>query len=454
MNRVLLIENGIEAQIAKSRFLSKLGFKCFIAQNLDEACRRLQKQSIDIVVARSDVDCARGLEIINLLKTLDSKAPIIIYACNASIDEAVKAIKLGAYEYFAESEFENKIKDVLIRACEYRKLLVPEIYDEDVLKQLENVVSTSPLMSKLARRVLKVAPTDASVLIYGESGTGKELIARNIHIHSLRSHKKFIPVDLVAFPSTLIESELFGYEKGAFTGAVKSKPGLFELADGGTLFLDEITELDYDLQAKLLRVIQERKIRKLGSTKVRSVDVRLISATNRNPEDAIKDKVLREDLYYRLNVVPLYVPPLRERKEDIPLLVKHFIQKYNASIPGKIEGITDEALEILQSYHWPGNIRELENVVQQSMCICEGNVIDVEPLLEYIELGVRLPKKSSGQMSFKKAQKEYLRRFNKIYFQSLMERYHGNISQIAREAGLCRKTVYTILQETGIKIPD
>ncbi|MEE4310800.1 MAG: sigma 54-interacting transcriptional regulator [candidate division KSB1 bacterium] len=314
---------------------------------------------------------------------------------------------------------------------------------------LKDIVAESEEMKKIAERIHRVAKTDASVLIIGESGTGKELIARNLHFLSYRKKQPFVPIDCVALPPTLLESEIFGYEQGAFTGATKAKPGMIELSNRGTLFLDEITELDFNLQAKLLRLIQERKFRRVGGTKTKGVDIRIISATNRNPETAIKEKKLREDLYYRLNVVPIVIPPLRERKEDIPVLVYHFIEKYNPTCAIEIKGITKHAMNRLKKYDWPGNIRELQNTIHHAMSLSDDDTIDVSDLPEAI-LGTETSEDLDyfKYQNFKEAKQRYLDQFTKKYFDTLLNKYKGNISKVARIAGVNRKTIYRLYNQT------
>lgn len=306
-------------------------------------------------------------------------------------------------------------------------------------------------MRDIATRVLKVARNDVNVMISGESGTGKELIARNIHYHSPRKNAPFIPVDCVALPATLLESELFGFEKGAFTGAVHAKPGLFELANRGTLFLDEITELDHHLQAKLLRVLQERQFRRIGGKDFIHVNVRIISATNRNPEKAVEDKWLRQDLYFRLNVVPIFLPPLRQRLEDIDILVSHFVKKYNPFASIEIQSISDDAIAALKSYAWPGNVRELENIIQRMISLTDH----AEILAEDIPLD---PKSKTAQavttdltqMPYKEAKAKYIEEFTVNYLSQLMKKHNHNITHVAKASGLSRAMLYRLLQKFNI----
>ena len=318
---------------------------------------------------------------------------------------------------------------------------------------LPNIIGESAAIKDIAEQVIKVAGVDVNVLISGSSGTGKELIARSIHSLSPRNNASFIPIDCVALPATLLESELFGFEKGAFTGAVQSKLGLFELAHKGTIFLDEITELEQSLQAKLLRVLQERQFRRIGGKQTIDVDVRVISATNRNPEEAVKDRWLRNDLYYRLNVVPLRIPPLCERKEDIRCLIRHFIKKYSPFSRTDVQGVSEEVVQCLMDYPWPGNVRELENVMQRMISMADHETIQLSDVpLEYIEHKESAPVDLIGDLPYKEARDQCLSAFKKDYFQRLIETHNGNVSQISRVSGLSRAMIYRIFKDFDISV--
>lgn len=336
-----------------------------------------------------------------------------------------------------------------------RRSSVAKVQDDSTAVLGDGLLGCSPVMRKLMADLRRVAASEISVLIVGESGSGKELIARNIHRLSQRSTEAFIPVDLVALPTQLLESELFGYERGAFTGATRRKAGLFEFAHQGTLFLDEISELHVDLQAKLLRVIQERTFRRIGGRDLIEVDVRIISATNRDPEKAVKENRLREDLFYRLNGVPIYVPPLRDRREDIPLLIKHFSTEFAKRRKlGTVE-IADEAIECMCEYDWPGNVRELQHVIERIITLSENDVVQITDLPKEIlrgkpGLGKVVASKPFADLSFRQARQYSVATFEREYFCRLLDRYRGNISQVARAAGTSRKTIYQILKRHNI----
>jgi len=315
--------------------------------------------------------------------------------------------------------------------------------------QFENIVAKSAAMQGVFDIMQKAAKTDASVLIFGESGAGKELVARGIHNLSRRKKKAFIPVDCVALPANLIESELFGFEKGSFTGAVGRKHGLFEFADQGTFFFDEICELDLMLQAKLLRVLQERQFRRVGGQNLLHVDMRVISATNRDPKTAVKEKVLREDLYFRLNVIPIYVPALRERKEDIPLLSAHFIAKFAEANNLGPKELAPETIQVLQEYEWPGNVRELQNTMQRVVLLCPRRMILPEDLpADVKKLRPTVPSGgiSSPRLDAASSWHEDLENFKRLYFKKLLEQTQGDFCAAARQAKVSLRTLYRIIQ--------
>ncbi len=310
----------------------------------------------------------------------------------------------------------------------------------------DGIIGQSQNMRKVRAMILQVAATNSDVLLVGETGTGKELVARTIHLHSLRKEGAFIPVDCVAIPANLLESELFGFEKGAFTGASGMKHGLFELAHNGTLFLDEISELEINLQAKLLRVLQERQFRRLGGERLISVDMRVIAAMNQRPVKAMSQGNLRKDLFYRLNIIPIHLPPLRHRLEDVPVLVEHFLEKAIKKNRLSEKNISPEALALLQNYHWPGNVRQLQNVVERLAVLSQNNVISAQDLPAKCQAPRRNP---NSHLSFSEAKKRHLATFEKDYFAKLLVETKFNITQAARIAGISDRTVYRMLQRYG-----
>lgn len=456
MYKILLVDDDIQSLKNQSCVIMELGFKCLTAKNGREAINCVLQKHPDAVLANVKIPNQNDFEVLKATLEFDPNIPVVFFTGNGSIESAIKAIKLGAYDYIQKPVSLDMLKAILKKAIEYResknKVISPQKESKELFL-LNYSIGKSTIMKNIAEKVHKIAKNDdVSVFIYGESGTGKELIARSIHEYSQRCKKSFIALDCVALPSSLLQSEIFGFEHGAFTGAHKSKPGVMELADGGTLFLDEIVELAPYLQAKLLRVLQERQFRRIGGTKLINVNLRIISATNKNPEKALKEKKLRQDLFYRLNVVPIFMPPLRDRKEDIPLMVRQFIKKFNPSCHREIKGISEDAMKCLQRYDWPGNVRELQNIIKQAMSLTDQDTICLGDLPENIrENHICFLEESFPSMNFKEAREKYVQQFSKQYFNSLLKKYNGNISEVARKAGVSRRTIYRIIQNYNNK---
>ena len=458
MFKVLLVDDEVEILRDNSRLIMEMGYECFVADNGKEALTIIRQEQPDVIITDQKMPVMGGMALLEEIRSIDKTIPVIFFTGYGTIHTAVNAIKSGAFDYLQKPFPPEKLQSLLKKAFEYREATLQ--YKNDLepggkILKLEGVVGNSKIIEQISRSVFKAAATNSNIFIYGESGTGKELVARNIHLYSKRKKCPFIPLDCSALPGNLLESEIFGYEKSAFTGADKTKPGVIELANKGTLFLDEITEMDYNLQSKLLRFIQEKSFRRLGGQKTIHVDVRIISATNRDPLDAIKEKQLRHDLYYRLNVIPLYVAPLRERSEDIPLLTKHFINKINPSLSREIKGITTDALICLKKYHWPGNIRELQNIIEQTMSLSEQNVLDISDLPQTIRYSYDyyIDENING-LTFKQAKDRVLKKFGKKYFEDLLKKCDWNISKTARMAGISRSCFYRIIDEFNITIPE
>jgi DNA-binding NtrC family response regulator len=368
------------------------------------------------------------------------------------IRSAINAMKLGAFEYIEKPFSAEQLQETLNNALKFR--LATRAHKKMVDDSLHNILGNSHLMELIVERIKRISHSDASVLIYGESGTGKELIARALHQTSQRNDRAFIPVDCVALPEHLLESELFGHERGAFTGAETMRRGLLEYADKGTLFLDEICELAPTLQAKLLRVLQQREFRRVGGKDLIQVDLRIISATNKRPADAIRNRELREDLYYRLNVIPIEIPPLRERTEDIPLLVERFIERFSRANNCNGKTVHSLALEALMSYSWPGNVRELQNVVERVMSLTADPTICVADLPDYIASfakvdGIRMDEIS--RLPFLNARQRIHEEFEKQYIIQLLQRCKGNISKAAQTAKVSRRTIYRLLHDYDLQ---
>jgi len=410
--------------------LKRHGIKVTLAEDGRQAIDLIKSNSFDIIITDMKMPYHSGLEVLRQAKLSDKNSIVILITAHGSIEDAVEAIQSGAFHYLIKPFSLDEIEAVLEKAKEHLSL----INENDFLKEEittyasnENVIASDPIMRQLIKKAHQIAKSDSSVFISGESGTGKEVIARLIHRLSKRQHEQFITVNCAAIPDTLIESEFFGHEKGAFTGALQKRIGRFERADRGTLFLDEITETPISLQPKLLRAIQEMEFERLGGNSTIKVDVRFISTTNRNMEEAIKSKLFREDLYYRLNVLPIHIPPLRQRKKDIIPLAEFFIQKYIKRHGGTNKILTEDAKQKLLKYHFPGNVRELNNVVERAIVLSENESID-ESLL-FIET------KDTNETS------STLKEIEKIHILKTLKKVNDNKTKAAKILGISIRTL-------------
>jgi len=372
MYRILVVDDDEQMRVALSATLKHLNFEPKVAKDAKEALRYLKKERFDVIISDLKMPKIDGVEFLREVKRITPKTPFIMITAFGDVKTAVESMKLGAFDFILKPFSQEALKKVIDLAISHSSLSKETRKTEEANEQF---VFTSPSMKKIIDLARKVAETDATVLLIGESGTGKEVLARFIHENSKRSKGNFVAVNCAAIPSNLLESEMFGYEKGAFSGAIKSHPGKFEQANHGTLLLDEISEMPLELQAKLLRVIQEKTIDRIGGTDPIKVDVRIVCTTNRNIEQEVKDGNFREDLYYRISVFPIKIPPLRERKEEIPELARFFLKKFSSTFNKSVEDITDSALELLMNYPWPGNIRELQNVIERAVVLAEREEI-------------------------------------------------------------------------------
>ena len=382
---ILVVEDDNATRDTMIDLLSEAGYEVESARNGEEAIAMAREYTFDIVITDLKMPKGDGIQVLEQIKKIDNRTIVIICTGYGTVDTAVKAMKLGAYEYITKPIKIEEIKLVVQRALDYQRLKTENVLLQKQLKakyKFKNLIGDSEVMQQSFQFIEKIAATNSTVMICGESGTGKELVARAIHYNSDRRNEPMVPVNCGAIPEDLLESELFGYEKGAFTGALKTRIGRFELANGGTVFLDEIGDMSPALQVKILRVLQEHEFERLGGVKSIKVDIRVIAATHRDLEKAVKQGTFREDLYYRLNVIPFILPPLRERGSDIPLLTNHFIGKFNIEKKQNINGISPEALKCLTRYHWPGNVRELENLIERLVILKGEGVIEQEDLPE------------------------------------------------------------------------
>jgi DNA-binding NtrC family response regulator len=380
MNKILLVDDERNVHYSLQRALGE-AFRIISAFSGEEALQRLSGEKPHLILLDVKLPAADGLETLQRIKAIDRDVPVILLTAYGTTETAITAMKHGAYDYLLKPVDIASLRGIMTKALHLRALtgqvdtlLLPES------SQATPLLGRSVAMQDLYKMIGRVAPTDTTVLLSGESGTGKELVARAIHQHSLRADGPWVALNCAAIPEPLLESELFGHEKGAFTGAIERKPGSFEEASGGTLFLDEAGELPLTVQAKLLRALQEKEIRRLGGRESMPIDVRIIAATNRDLEGAVVRAEFREDLYYRLNVIHLHLPPLRARQEDIPLLAQHFLTRYSRELERPVGGFAPEALEALSAHPWPGNVRELENTMKQALMTCRGYLITAEDL--------------------------------------------------------------------------
>jgi DNA-binding NtrC family response regulator len=382
---ILIVEDEDSTRDTMIDLLSEVGYEVLGAQDGVEAMEMVVEHSFNLVITDLKMPKGNGLQVLEEVKKVNPQIMVIICTGYGTVDTAVKAMRLGAYDYITKPIKTEEMKLVVQRAMDYQRLQAENVLLQKQLKtkyRFKNLIGDSDLMQQVFQFIEKIAATSSTVLICGESGTGKELVAKAIHYNSDRKDEPMIPVNCGAIPEDLLESELFGYEKGAFTGAIKTRIGRFELADRGTIFLDEIGDMSPGLQVKILRVLQEHEFERVGGVKSIKVDIRIVAATHRDLEKAVKQGVFREDLYYRLNVIPITIPPLRERTSDIPLLTHHFMKKFNRGKKQNIKGVSQESMNTLLRYHWPGNVRELENIIERMVILKGEGIIEKEDLPE------------------------------------------------------------------------
>lgn len=437
---ILIADDEEDFRIIFSDIIQKMGYHVETAQNGEEALAVLEHYPIDIALIDFKMPGMSGLELLEEIKARKPQIEVILITGMGTIDSAVAAMKSGAYDYITKPVNFQELENVLRRLIQTQLLIRENQLLKEAVRQkykFQNLVGATPGMQKVFQLIEKVSKNRSTVLIEGESGTGKELIARAIHFNGPWAEKPFLPVDCSAIPANLVESELFGHEKGSFTGADYSKKGLFRLAEGGTVFLDEIGELPQDVQPKLLRALQEREVKPVGGSKYIPIDVRIIAATNQNLELAISGGRFREDLFYRLNVVQIVVPPLRERRDDIPLLIHHFIEKYRKRHEkSKIRRVSPEALQVLMLYHWPGNVRELENIIERTFALEANEAIQISDLPDYLTQQVPkdVPSRGTVLRSLQEIEKEAIDR--------TLRAVNGDKNRAAKILNIDRTTLY------------
>ncbi len=460
-SRILVVDDEMIVCESCQRILEEEGYEVEIALSGKEAFKKMKENPFDIVITDLKMPEIDGMEVLKKFRKEYPDAVVIMITGYGTVQSAVEAMKLGAFDYIPKPFTPDEVLVVVNKAIEKRDLLLENIYYRRELQEkygFHNIVGKSKRMLEIYRIISKVAMTDSTVLIYGQSGTGKELIARAIHYNSSRQDRQFVPVDCAVLSENLLESELFGHVKGSFTGAITTKPGLFEVADGGTVFLDEVGNISLTIQAKLLRVLQEGEFTPVGGTKAKKVDIRLIAATNKDLEKMIKEGTFREDIYYRLNIVPIYIPPLKERREDIPMLAVHFLREYAEETGKTIKGLTPEAIEKLTIYPWPGNVRELENVIERTVVMMDEEM--VRP--EHIALPGQKEKEGSDdyvpmtseelKQVKKRLREKVVEDIERTFVLNALERHNWNVTRAAEEVGMLRPNFQALMKKFNFRI--
>jgi DNA-binding NtrC family response regulator len=456
--KILIIDDEAEMLDNCRRILKRSGYDCLLLQESENFAQVLKEEPPDLILTDLRMPKKDGMSVLKEAKAIDPDIVVILFTAYGTIKSALEACRLGAFDYIQKPFSAEQLRIAVNRGIKQKRLSDENRYLRSQLKEaygFTRIIGKSASLQEVLKLVKKVSRTEANILIQGDSGTGKELVARSIHANSDRYNRPFVPVDCASLPENLLESELFGHEKGAFTDAHVTRPGIFEFADGGTLFLDEIGELSITLQSKLLRTLQEHQVRRVGGRRLLNVDVRIITATNQNLENAIEEGRFREDLFYRINVIVIPLPSLKERKDDVPLLANHYLRHFSKSSKNEVNGISREAMELMERYPWPGNVRELQNVMERAVSLTDSNIIVPQDLPEQIRL-VKDPDafKSPAGSNYKKAKKDWMDSFEKRYLSDLLKRHNGNITKASREAQVNRKTIHRLLKRHRLQKTD
>jgi DNA-binding NtrC family response regulator len=460
---ILIVDDETVIRDGIKRVLEGDQFEVETCKSGHIAIERLQEKDYGLIITDLKMPDMNGIEVLKAVKALQPDIPVIIITGYASIDTAVEAIKNGASDYISKPFAPDLLLEKVQNALSQRSM--PQ--DEICLKQeislhhgFHQFIGESKEMQKVYQRIMRVAATNSTVLITGESGTGKELTARAIHENSPRKEKPFVAVDCSSLAETLLESELFGHVKGSFTGAAQAKTGLFQIADGGTLFLDEVSNISLSTQAKLLRVLQERKITPIGGTQLVPIDIHLVAATNRNLRTMVNEGIFREDLFFRLNIIPIELPPLRDRTQDIPILIRHFLKKYTTEIGKKIRGVAPDVQSFLENYSYPGNVRELENMIERAVVLAEGDIIRNEDLelwdsKETTSNSVidHIPMNAEELKEMKRHIRDHaIESLESLFVRNALERNNWNVTRAAEETGILRPNFQSMMKKLGISI--
>jgi two-component system, NtrC family, response regulator HydG len=428
-----------------------------------EALDFLSKNRVDVALVDMNLPDRSGLEILDRIRASGTDTEVILMTGKGTVETAVSALKKGAYDYFTKPFDDIERVSLVIQKAIEKNELIRKLHQLETTGEEEDrfldLIGKSPKMREVYQLITRAAPSNSSVLILGESGTGKELVAKAIHVKSRRSDKPFVVINCAALPETLLESELFGYQKGSFTGAYADKRGLFEEANGGTIFLDEIGEVSPAVQVKLLRVLQNGEIRRIGAASNFRVDCRVLAATNKDLYQQVKTKAFREDLFYRLNVITLTLPPLRDRKEDISLLAYHFLKKFAEKTGKKVARITMDTQQTLEEYRWPGNVRELENVIERAVVLTEGDAVtarELPPKLlgEFFYLPETRSETDFIHLPYRSAKQKALNLFNRAYISNLLRQTSGNVSLASERAGMDRSNFKKIIKKCEVNIRE
>ena len=461
--RILVVDD--EEIVIRSclRILEGNGYEIDVAHDGHDALRKVESNTYDVMILDIMMPNLGGLEVLRRVKETHPDIDVIMITGLSQIDTAVQAMKLGAFDYISKPFEPDELKLVVQRARERRQLLQENLNLKSAVSskyRFDNIIGSSPPMQAVYRLVAQCAPTSSTVLLTGESGTGKELIARAIHYNSLRKDKPFVAVDCNSLSENLLESELFGHVKGAFTGAVTSKKGMFEVAGSGSLFLDEIGNFSPATQAKLLRVLQEREFRAVGDTRTQTANFRLITATNRDLNAMVVAGTFRDDLYYRINIFPIHVPALRDRRDDIPALAYHFLKTFSAELGKKVTDISEGAMSALTNYSWPGNVRELENVIQRAAILTSDTVIRRAHLVNIVDPSRRpeefpVPRTGDELKRLKKAAREKsVEEIEKQFVLEALKRNQWNVTKSAEDTGLQRPNFQALMKKYAIRVRD
>jgi DNA-binding NtrC family response regulator len=461
MKKQILIADDEDIVIQSClRILSKDTFQIDVARNGLEAIEKIVENSYDMLILDIMMPKMTGMEVLQRVKETYPDIDVIMITGLNQIETAVEAMKLGAFDYLPKPFDPEELEMVVNRALEHRQLLQENVHlkkEVSARYSFENIIGSSQPMQSVYRLIARCAPTNSTVMLRGESGTGKELIARAIHFNSLRKDKPFVTVDCASLSENLLESELFGHVKGAFTGAVTNKTGLLEAADGGTLFLDEIGNISMPTQAKLLRFIQEKEFKAVGDTQNRTVNIRLVTATNKDLEGMVNEGTFRDDLYYRINIFPIEIPPIRERRDDIPALAFHFLNRFSKEMERKVTDISAGAMNFLMNHDWPGNVRELENIIHRAVILSSDETIRQAHLVSTLEMqpmtDLDVPRTSEELKNVKKiARQKSVENIEKLFILGALKRNQWSVTESAKETGMQRTNFQALMKKYDIRL--